>query len=101
MTQHRKHRGYASQRIVADYFAANGWPYAEPVGAGRTGSDVTGMLGWMSKSRPEEDWIFRRCCASWMIEQPTGILASASSDAPLTSNAILREQCQHSYTPKS
>jgi hypothetical protein len=45
MTQHRKHRGYASQRIVADYFAANGWPYAEPVGAGRTGSDVTGMLG--------------------------------------------------------
>ena len=45
MTQHRKHRGYASQRIVADYFAANGWPYAEPVGAGRTGSDVTGMPG--------------------------------------------------------
>jgi hypothetical protein len=45
MTQHRKHRGYASQRIVSDYFAANGWPYAEPVGAGRDGSDVTGMPG--------------------------------------------------------
>jgi hypothetical protein len=45
VTQHRKHRGYESQRIVARYFAANGWPYAEPVGAGRTGSDVTGMPG--------------------------------------------------------
>lgn len=45
MSQHRKHRGYASQRIVADYFRANGWPYAEPVGAGRQGSDLTGVIG--------------------------------------------------------
>jgi hypothetical protein len=45
MTQHRKMRGYESQRIVAKHFAANGWPYAEPVGAGRTGSDITGMPG--------------------------------------------------------
>lgn len=45
MTSHRKHRGYASQRIVADYLARNGWPYAEPVGAGRPGSDITGCPG--------------------------------------------------------
>ena len=45
MTQSRKHRGYNSQRIVADYFTVNGWPYAEPVGAGRAGSDITGMPG--------------------------------------------------------
>ena len=45
MTQARKHRGYSSQRIVADWFTVNGWPYAEPVGAGRAGSDVTGMPG--------------------------------------------------------
>lgn len=45
MSQHRKHRGYESQRIVADYLKDNGWPYAEPVGAGRTGSDVTGVIG--------------------------------------------------------
>ena len=44
MTQHRKHRGYASQRIVADYLRAHGWPYAEPTGAGRDGSDVIGVL---------------------------------------------------------
>lgn len=45
MTQHRKHRGYASQRIVANYLRSNGFPYAEPVGAGRSGSDITGVLG--------------------------------------------------------
>lgn len=42
MSQHRKHRGYESQRIVADYLRPLGWPYAEPVGAGRDGSDITG-----------------------------------------------------------
>jgi len=45
MSQSRKHRGYSTQRIVSDWFTANGWPYAEPVGAGRPGSDITGMPG--------------------------------------------------------
>ena len=45
MTQHRKHRGYASQRIVADYLRTHGFPFAEPVGAGRDGTDVTGCIG--------------------------------------------------------
>ena len=43
MSQSRKHRGYATQRIVADYFVAQGWEHALPVGAGRDGSDVTGI----------------------------------------------------------
>lgn len=43
MSQHRKQRGYESQRIVANYLRAHGWPYAEPVGAGRDGSDITGL----------------------------------------------------------
>ncbi len=53
MSQHRKHRGYQSQRLVAEYLAANGFPYAEPVGAGRTGSDITGTIGidWEVKAR--------------------------------------------------
>ncbi len=41
----RKQRGYDSQRIVANYLKENGWQYAEPVGAGRSGSDVTGIIG--------------------------------------------------------
>jgi hypothetical protein len=43
VSQHRKHRGYESQRIVAQFLRDNGWPYAEPTGAGRPGSDVTGV----------------------------------------------------------
>lgn len=43
MSQHRKHRGYKTQKIVAEYFASNGWEYAESTGAGRSGSDVTGV----------------------------------------------------------
>ena len=45
MSQHRKHRGYRSQRVVAERFAANGFPHAEPVGAGRAGSDIVGLVG--------------------------------------------------------
>ena len=43
MSQHRKHRGYDSQRIVANYLASRGWPHALSAGAGRAGSDVTGV----------------------------------------------------------
>ena len=43
-SQSRKHRGYKSQAIVAQYLAEHGWPYAEPTGAGRQGSDVIGIL---------------------------------------------------------
>lgn len=45
MSQSRKHRGYATQRILADYLRNHGFPYAEPVGAGRPGSDITGLVG--------------------------------------------------------
>ena len=44
-TQSRKYRGYESQRIAAEYLRTHGFPHAEPVGAGRTGSDVTGLIG--------------------------------------------------------
>lgn len=42
-SQSRKHRGYQSQTIVANYLQENGHPYALSAGAGRTGSDVTGV----------------------------------------------------------
>lgn len=34
-----------SQKVVADWFAAHGWPFAESAGAGRSGSDLTGVPG--------------------------------------------------------
>ena len=45
MSQARKHRGYRTQRVAAEHFAANGFPHAEPVGAGRAGSDIVGLVG--------------------------------------------------------
>lgn len=53
MSQHRKHRGYATQRLLADYLRLNGFPYAESTGAGRSGSDITGTVGldWEVKAR--------------------------------------------------
>ena len=44
-SQHRKHRGYRSQKVVALYLADNGFPFAESTGAGRSGTDVTGVIG--------------------------------------------------------
>lgn len=44
-SQSRKHRGYRSQKVVAEWFQKRGWGNAEPVGAGRSGSDVTGVPG--------------------------------------------------------
>ena len=39
--------------VVAQYLAANGFPYAESTGAGRQGSDITGTVGidWEIKAR--------------------------------------------------
>ena len=42
MTQHRKHRGRQTEHLVAEYLREHGWPYAEAVGAGRPGADITG-----------------------------------------------------------
>lgn len=43
MSQSRKHRGYRSQKVVAEYLAQHGFPHAESTGAGRSGADVTGV----------------------------------------------------------
>lgn len=55
MNNHRKHRGYASQKIVADYLKQHGFPYAESTGAGRQGSDITGTpaIDWEIKARAD------------------------------------------------
>lgn len=53
----RKQRGYDTQRIVATYLKEAGWVFAEPVGAGRPGSDITGVIGvdWEIKARRQLD----------------------------------------------
>lgn len=44
-SQSRKSRGLRSQKVVAEWFRDNGFIYAESAGAGRSGSDVTGVPG--------------------------------------------------------
>lgn len=44
-SQSRKHRGYRSQKVVAEWFSRHGFPWAESTGAGRSGVDITGMPG--------------------------------------------------------
>jgi len=44
-SQSRKHRGYATQRMVAEWFQKHGWPFAYSKGAGESGIDVENMPG--------------------------------------------------------
>lgn len=44
MSQHRKHRGYETQRIVARFLNSRGWPHAHAIGAGEAGDDIQGTL---------------------------------------------------------
>lgn len=55
VSKSRKHRGYKSQKIVADYLITQGWPYAQSTGAGRSGTDITGTMGidWEVKARKD------------------------------------------------
>ncbi len=41
-SQSRKHRGYRTEKVVADYLS-QWWPHALANGAGRSGNDVTGV----------------------------------------------------------
>lgn len=44
LTQARKHRGYRTQKVFADYIRPT-FPYAEPTGAGRQGRDILSTPG--------------------------------------------------------
>jgi hypothetical protein len=49
-------RGKETQLITAEWFSRQGWPYAEPVGSGRGGTDVTGMPGLLVEVKAEAGW---------------------------------------------
>jgi hypothetical protein len=52
----RKQRGHETEHLAADWFAAKGWPHAEAVGAGRPGTDVTGMPGLTVEVKARRGW---------------------------------------------
>lgn len=43
--QSRKHRGYATQRMCAEYWRTRGFPYVTDTGAGRQGADLINTPG--------------------------------------------------------
>lgn len=53
----RRQRAHDTETAVARHFQAAGWPHAEPVGAGRPGSDVTGMPGLCVEVKARRDFI--------------------------------------------
>ena len=55
-SQSRKHRGYRSQKVVAEWFQKTGWPFAESTGAGRSGVDVTGIPGLACEVKARRDF---------------------------------------------
>jgi hypothetical protein len=44
-TTWRKERGRETEKLLAAYWKPRGFPFAEATGAGRSGTDVTGMPG--------------------------------------------------------
>ena len=74
----RKQRGHDTERAVAGWFAAHGWPYAEPVGAGRNGTDVTGMPGLLVEVKARRDFT-----ATVWLRQHTNNLTEMSPPLPL------------------
>ncbi len=53
-SQHRKHRGYRTQRVIAQWLQ-QWYPHALPVGSGAQGEDITG-IPWSVEVKARSDW---------------------------------------------
>lgn len=51
-----KRRGAATQTAVAQYLAANGWPFATDAGAGRGGVDILNVPGLSIEVKGRRDF---------------------------------------------
>ncbi len=71
----RKQRGAETQRTVATYLSANGWPYATDAGAGRPGRDILGVPGIACEVKARRDY----SPLQW-LRQAT---ATAAGDLPI------------------
>jgi len=89
----RKQRGAATQTEVARWFAAHGWPYAESTGAGRTGSDITGVPGLACEVKARREfsplaWIRQAAAGSaglpFVVHRPDGMGPASVEDWPVT-----------------
>lgn len=92
MTPSRKRRGAETQRAVATYMAAHGWPYATDAGAGRNGSDILGVPGLAIEVKARRDlnltaWLRQASAENGLpivIHRPDGFGPGAIADWPVT-----------------
>lgn len=63
-----KRKGSETQRAVAAFLAANGWPYATDAGAGRPGSDILGVAGLCIEVKARRDF----SPMAWLRQARTG-----------------------------
>ena len=90
----RKRRGSETQNAVAEWYRQHGWPYAESAGAGRSGVDVTGMIGLGPevKARRElrlVEWLRQACkrptsLLPFVVHRPDGMGPASIADWPVT-----------------
>lgn len=99
----RKRRGAETQTCVARWFAEHGWPYAESTGAGRTGSDITGLPGLACEVKARRDfsplaWIRQATTGSglpFVIHRPDGMGPATIASWPVTLPLIEFTQLLH------
>src|SRR6266487_3938419 len=91
-TRSRKRRGSQTQTAAAQWFAAHGWPYAESAGAGRPGSDITGIPGLACEVKARRElrlipWLRQAATGhglSFVVHRPDGMGPAAIADWPVT-----------------
>lgn len=52
---YRRERAHETETIIARYLTESGWPWCEPVGAGRQGADLTGTPGLSFEIKARRD----------------------------------------------
>lgn len=89
----RKQRGNATQTEVARWFTRHGWPYAESTGAGRQGSDITGIPGLACEVKARRGfsplaWIRQAAAGTaglpFVVHRPDGMGPASIADWPVT-----------------
>ena len=91
-TASRKKRGSQTQAAVAAWFAAHGWPFAESTGAGRTGSDITGIPGLACEVKARRElrlipWLRQAATGAgvpFVVHRPDGLGPAAIGSWPVT-----------------
>lgn len=90
----RKSRASETQRLIAAYWADNGWPWCTDAGSGRTGSDLLNTPGIKAEIKARRDlnlsaWLRQASSAKGpglclVVHRPDGFGPATIGDWPMT-----------------